>query len=65
MIIDEGFGSLDSESLVDMCGFMEKIGNYVNLDFMIIISHIEDLNQIAKTRLVIECEDGYSRITYT
>jgi len=67
MIIDEGFGSLDSESLIDMCGFMEKISSYVNLDFMIIISHIEDLNQIAKTRLVIDhnSDTGNSTLMYT
>ncbi len=56
MIIDEGFGSLDSETLIDMCQFIEKINAYVNIDFLIVISHIEELNQIAKTKLVIERE---------
>lgn len=64
LIIDEGFGSLDNESLIEMCDFIEKINACVSLQFLIVISHIEELNQITKTRINIQRKDNVSSLCY-
>jgi len=60
LIIDEGWGCLDSENL----GNVATIMNYIKLQYehIIIISHLEELKNQADYVINIEKKNGYSYI---
>lgn len=52
MIIDEGFGCLDESNMAKVCGYLPELARELN--FMLIVSHIDSLNTMLTTPLVIE-----------
>jgi DNA repair exonuclease SbcCD ATPase subunit len=55
LIIDEGFGCMDPEHLSNMREFLNTIDNSpLNLDWILIVSHIDELNQVSSKHLSIQ-----------
>jgi predicted MPP superfamily phosphohydrolase len=62
-IIDEGWGTLDPENLVNMSGLFQYLRN--RFDFVLVISHIDGIRDFMDDFLVIDKEDGdFSKISY-
>jgi DNA repair exonuclease SbcCD ATPase subunit len=64
MIIDEGFGCMDAQHLANMKEFLTKLGGKTRLSWAIIISHIEELQQISDQQLIIKTIGGNSFLSY-
>jgi DNA repair exonuclease SbcCD ATPase subunit len=61
LVIDEGFGVLDADNLSSMFPLFNMLKN--EFDFMILISHLDIVRDIADSLIEIKREDGYSYIT--
>lgn len=60
LFVDEGFGSLDSESLDQAC---ETLSGLVEKDRLIgIISHVPELRERIDSQLLVEKSNGGSRV---
>ena len=62
LVIDEGFGSLDSENLSNMRGAFDYLKTRFNSVF--IISHLDTIKDFMDHLLPISVEKGYSNIIY-
>ena len=62
LCIDEGFGTLDSESIVNMEGAF----NYLKtqFDFVLIITHLDAIKDYVDHLIPIDVTDGFSQIVY-
>lgn len=58
IIIDEGFGSLDIDNYVMVGRLLKTIKKYY--DFVLIISHIQGMEDISDTKLIIQVNNGIS-----
>lgn len=58
LIIDEGFGCMDEKNIAKMPRFLEAVMNVTNLQYIIIVSHIAELNESVDAKLVIKQEAG-------
>lgn len=61
LVIDEGFGVLDSENLLligNLFSFLKK-----QYDFLICVSHIDNMKDLVDRQITIEKANGYSRIS--
>ena len=61
-IIDEGFGSLDSNHLEYAKEFLSKLDIFNRFDWIIVISHINELHNITRNQLKIEIDGSFSKI---
>jgi DNA repair protein SbcC/Rad50 len=61
LVIDEGLGVLDSDNLASMSMLFNILKT--QFDFLILISHLDTVRDIADTLLEIRRENGYSYIT--
>lgn len=57
LIVDEGFGCMDKEHLSNTKDFLAGLNNKKYFDWIILISHIEELQYITKQNITIEQED--------
>jgi DNA repair exonuclease SbcCD ATPase subunit len=62
LIIDEGLGTLEAENLIKMHMLFSILKN--QFDFIIIISHLETVRDMADSLMEIQVENGYSKINY-
>jgi len=62
LVIDEGFGSLDSENLSNMKGAFDYLKT--RFDSVFIISHLDTIKDFMDYLLPVNVEDGYSNIVY-
>jgi hypothetical protein len=62
LIIDEGFGCMDNEHLHNTKEFMMNLNHEHKYGWIIVISHIEELQNITKNRLYIEMKDNKSKL---
>ena len=62
LVIDEGFGSLDSENLSNMKGAFDYLKTQLQSEF--IISHLDTIKDFMDYLLPINVNDGYSSIIY-
>jgi len=62
LIIDEGLGALSSENLISMHTLFSILKN--QFEFIIIISHLDVVQDIADHLIEIQVENGYSKINY-
>jgi len=62
LFIDEGFGNLDSENLVNMTILFDYIKQ--EYEFVTIISHIDSMKDMVKQTIDIETDNKFSKITY-
>ena len=62
LVIDEGFGSLDSENLSNMKGAFDYLKT--RFDSVFIISHLDTIKDFMDYLLPINVEKGYSNIIY-
>jgi DNA repair exonuclease SbcCD ATPase subunit len=62
LVVDEGFGSLDSENMTSI--FM--LFNYLKtqFDFVMIISHIDSMRDVVDQLMEIKKVDGFSHIKF-
>ena len=58
--IDEGFGSLDSDNLNEMKNLFEYLKTL--FDHILIITHIEGMQDVCDNIINVEKKDGFSRI---
>src|SRR6185437_10008926 len=61
-IIDEGFGCMDREHLENTKNFMESFNLQNKFNWMILISHIEDLHNITNKNIEINFSNGKSKL---
>jgi len=63
IIVDEGFGALDSESVANMEGAF----NYLKtqFDFVMIITHLDTIKDYMDTLIPINVNNGLSKVTFT
>jgi DNA repair exonuclease SbcCD ATPase subunit len=64
LIIDEGFGCFDAEHLNGVRDFLIELSMQTNFAWVMIISHIEELQQISGLALNIVNENGLSKINF-
>jgi hypothetical protein len=64
LIVDEGFGCMDPAHLLNTKEFIQTMDAYHQFDWIIIISHIAELNDIAETQIKIAIENDVSRLVY-
>lgn len=66
LIIDEGFGCMDPEHLTNMREFLDSLNHQsLGLSWLLIISHVDDLNQIGiNNPRIVQSSDGSSLIKY-
>jgi len=63
LIIDEGWGSLDSENLNSVSMLMDYLKT--QFEFILLISHIDQIRDVADTIIEIKREDDFSYINHT
>lgn len=63
IVIDEGFGALDSEHLSTIPSLFHYLKS--NFDFVIIISHLEVMRDFVDSRMDIKKENGFSKVNFT
>lgn len=61
LMIDEGFGTLDTEHLQSMQTLFNLLKNH--FDFIFIVSHLDSARDMVDTLIEIKKEDGYSQIS--
>lgn len=62
LVIDEGFGQLDSENIQSIMSFFNFLKN--QYDFIIIISHLDVMRDLVDNHLDIKNENGFSKINH-
>jgi DNA repair exonuclease SbcCD ATPase subunit len=62
LVIDEGFGTLDSDNLSSLFMMMQYLKT--QFDFIWIISHLEQMRDIVDGLIEIKKENGYSKIDF-
>jgi len=62
LIIDEGFGCLDSKNFTEVAGVLSQLKK--NFRCIMIITHIPELKEYADLLLDIQRSGGYSRMTF-
>ena len=62
LVIDEGFGTLDSENLQSL--FMLFTYLKTQFDFVMIISHIDSMRDVVDGLIEIKKEDGFSNVRF-
>jgi len=62
LVIDEGFGTLDSENLQSL--FMLFTYLKTQFDFVMVISHIDSMRDVVDDLIEIKKEDGFSHVKY-
>jgi DNA repair exonuclease SbcCD ATPase subunit/DNA repair exonuclease SbcCD nuclease subunit len=62
LVIDEGFGVLDSENL----NAIQQLFDFLSTqyDFLIVVSHIEYMKDFAASQIVIQKEQGFSKMKH-
>jgi DNA repair exonuclease SbcCD ATPase subunit len=62
LVIDEGFGSLDSDNIANMNGAF----NYLKtqFDFVMIITHLDTIKDYMDTLIPINVNNGYSKVSF-
>ena len=63
LVIDEGFGSLDSENLSNMQGAFDYLKT--RFESVFIISHLDTIKDFMDHLLPITIKKGYSNIVYS
>jgi DNA repair exonuclease SbcCD ATPase subunit len=62
LVIDEGFGTLDSENLQSL--FMAFAYLKTQFEFVIVISHIDSMRDVVDTLLEIKKDNGFSSVKF-
>ena len=62
LVIDEGFGTLDSENLTSMFMLFDYLKT--QFDYIIVISHLDQMRDIVDNLIEIKKIDGFSSIIY-
>lgn len=62
LILDEGFGTLDSENLQSLYSLFDYLKT--QFDFVMIISHIDSMRDMVDSSIDIEKINGFSKIKY-
>jgi len=62
LVVDEGFGNLDSENLTSMFTMFEYLRS--QFEFVIVISHLDVMRDVVDKLIEIKKEDGFSYINY-
>ena len=62
LVIDEGFGTLDSENLQSL--FMLFTYHKTQFDFVMVISHIDSMRDVVDDLVEIKKEKGFSNVKY-
>ena len=62
IIIDEGFGCMDVDHLNNTKEFLDSLNKYQDIEFIMIVSHIDELHYSAKMNLTISDNDGKSNL---
>ena len=63
IIVDEGFGALDSDNIANMEGAFQYLKN--QFDFVMIITHLDTIKDYMDTLIPIEVKKGYSKVVYS
>ena len=63
IIVDEGFGALDSDNVANMEGAFQYLKN--QFDFVMIITHLDTIKDYMDTLVPIEVKNGYSKVLFT
>ena len=62
LIIDEGFSNLDADSLSSLYYLFDYLKQY--FDYIIIISHIDAMKDMANTSIDISQINGFSKVNH-
>ncbi len=62
IIVDEGFGALDSDNIANMEGAFQYLKN--QFDFTMIITHLDTIKDYMDSLIPIEVKNGISKVTY-
>ena len=62
LVIDEGFGTLDSENLQSL--FMLFTYLKTQFDFVMVISHIDSMRDVSDGLIEIKKEKGFSQVKF-
>ena len=62
IIVDEGFGALDSDNIANMQGAFQYLRT--QFDFTMIITHLDTIKDYMDTLIPIDVENGISKVTY-
>jgi DNA repair exonuclease SbcCD ATPase subunit len=62
LVIDEGFGTLDSENLTSL--YMLFAYLKTQFDFVMVISHIDSMRDVVDTLMEIKKENGFSKVKF-
>lgn len=62
LIIDEGFGCMDKQHLDNIKEFLIKLKMQNKFDWMILISHIDDLKNITENNIIIKRDGDMSKL---
>ena len=60
IIVDEGFGTLDSENIGNMKGAFEYLKT--QFDFVLIVTHLDTIKDYMDYLIPIEINNGYSKV---
>ena len=60
IIVDEGFGTLDSENIGNMKGAFEYLKT--QFDFVLIVTHLDTIKDYMDYLIPIEVDNGYSKV---
>ena len=63
IIVDEGFGALDSDNIANMQGAFQYLRT--QFDFTMIITHLDTIKDYMDTLIPIEVENGLSNVKFT
>ena len=63
IIVDEGFGTLDSENIGNMKSAFEYLKT--QFDFILIVTHLDTIKDYMDFLIPIEVENGYSKVNLT
>jgi DNA repair exonuclease SbcCD ATPase subunit len=62
IIVDEGFGALDSDNVANMEGAFQYLKN--QFDFVMIITHLDTIKDYMDVLVPIEVKNGYSKVLF-
>jgi len=62
IIVDEGFGALDSDNIANMQGAFQYLRT--QFDFTMIITHLDTIKDYMDSLIPIEVQNGISKVTY-
>lgn len=62
LIIDEGWGSLDAENLNSVSMLLDYLKT--QFEFILLISHVDQIKEVADIMLELKKEDGFSSLRY-